>query len=211
MKRKVRLLVVDDEVPILESLEIHFRSSNRFDFELKLVESPDDCIGLDEIAFDICILDLGFNADSTEDLVGFKMLCGNSCIRKGGLAIVYSGHPEIENVVRAMKWGASDFVSKIDCAPHEFVERVEDLLEEMAKSEQEDAIVSRFVRADGQELDRQYPNQVIAIIIENGSPIVAASGTTRLDSLLKYAKLRRNGKQAKWPVLPRLHFTAKEE
>jgi DNA-binding NtrC family response regulator len=211
MKQKVRVLVVDDEASVLESLKISFESSKKFDFDFKSAVSPEECICLDEIDFDLCILDLGFNADSAEELVGFRMLCGNSCIRKGGLAIVYTGFPDIENVVRAMKWGASDFVSKADYAPHELVERVEKLLFEMASSALQEALVSRYVRTSCQDLDHDYPNQVVAIIVENGVPIVAAAGTSRLDSLLNYAKLRRNGKQKTWPVLPHLHFTTKAQ
>jgi len=209
MMDTIRVLVVDDEEPVRESLRLWFEASKAFAFQVDTVEGPERCVDLEgspHWGFDVCVIDLGFGGDGNLDYVGHRMVLGLSCVRGGGMAIVYSGYPQLSNVVRAMQLGARDFVAKADCPPHKFVEHVERLLIDLERRDKEGGLISRFLRDQREALSRRYAGRVVAIVVDESQPRVVADGRSRLDALLRYADLWRGGAHARWPVDPHLHI-----
>lgn len=207
-KEKKKLLIVDDEEVVLNSLVRSFKGAQHFEFETTAVLDLMEMVRqeLEEVEFDVWIVDLGFGPSDRElDYLGFMAL-DRSELPRADMRIVYSGHPEIENVVRAMQLGATDFVSKSECPPHKLVERVEQMLIDRKEREERDHLVYEFLSSQHVELGRQYPDRVLAIVVVEAKPLVVADGRSRLDVLLKYADWRRSQATAQWPVVPHLHI-----
>ena len=208
MHELVRVLIVDDEEPVRKNVKRGFDTSCRYKYEVTCVESPEECAELKashKSTFDVCIIDLGFGSENRE-LVGYKMLIGLACVRSRGIAVVYSGHPSVPNVVRAMQLGATDFVFKADCPPHKLAEHVETLLSERRTQEDRWQLINEYLKQQNEELCQQYAGRVLAIVVEEAGPAVVTTGESRLDALLKYAAKRSNGAHPQWPVDPHLHI-----
>ena len=210
-KDRKRLLIVDDEKPMLDALVRSFSVAQRFEFETTALLDLKDVVSqeLEDEEFDVCITDLGFGPSEREvDYHGFlfiAMIARNS-LNYEVMRIVYSGHPEIQNVVRAMQLGATAFVSKSECPPHMLVERVEAMLIDRQEREVQNRLVYEFLGAQHEELSTRYPGRVVAIAVSEAGPMVVADGRSRLDVLLKYANWRRSQSVVRWPVVPHLHI-----
>lgn len=204
-----RLLIVDDDEQVLNALVRSFKVAKCFEYETTAVLNLKEVVRqeLEDEEFDICIVDLGFGpTDREPDYLGFLALIARSELNRAETRIVYSGHPEIQNVVRAMQLGASDFVSKAEFPPHKLVERVETMLIERRDREEQNRLVYDYLESQHDELGRRYPGRVIAIAVSDGVPVVVANGRSRLDVLLNYADCRRDQPNVQWPVVPNLYI-----
>ena len=208
MNDTVRVLVVDDNDDVRKGLKLYFEESERFRFDVTCVADPAECVELEEAnraAFDVCVVDLGFDGRAATELIGHNVVVGLSCIREGGVAVVYSGFPTIPNIVRAVRLGAADFVSKAECPPHKLVERIESLLVDREEHAEERRKIIDFVHARQQELRREYAGRVLALVVEGSGPRIVADGRSRFEALLKYAAERNSVLKQNLPVYPHLH------
>lgn len=205
-KEKKRLLIVDDEKPLLDALVRAFSVAQHFEYEITALLDLKEVVNqeVEDAEFDICVIDLGFGRE--RDLLGFMALFSRSELNRADMRIVYSGHPKIKNVVRAMQLGATDFVSKAEYPPHKLVERVESMLIERQEREERTQRIYKFLGEHHNDLSNLPPGQVLAITVAEAGPMVAAEGRSRLDALLKYADWRRNQSNAQLPVVPHLHI-----
>src|SRR5690242_10063109 len=99
------ILIVDDESGIRESLGALLRDEG---YQVDAVDSGEDCLErLDQREFDLVLLD-----------VWLKQMDGLDTLEKiqsrdnPPMAVMISGHGNIETAVRATKLGAFDFVEK---------------------------------------------------------------------------------------------------
>lgn len=192
---QVRVLVIDDEKAVREALADSFRSSEVYDFVVVLASSAEECVALEQqadAAFDVCVVDLGFTV-TDKSLIGFGLLIGLKYLRHGGIAIVYTGSPTIENAVRSMQLGAADFVVKADRPPDELVQHIEALLERRARDDSVRRRIGEYITAEHENLLQLYQEAASDVVLaihldKNGQPTVAATGISRLDALIKYAE-----------------------
>ena len=207
--KRIKVLVVDDQVNVRESLVNCFGLSTRFAFEVTDRSSPEDCVDLDlqsDGDFDVCIIDLGFDAGSDERR-GNRLLAGLSCLRSSGLGIVYTGHPSVENAVRAVRLGAADFVAKSRLNTKQLVDLVGDMLTERRDQEVRRRCLSDYITEHRTELEAKYPGQTLAFAVVPDKIVLAAVGRSRLDALLKYSREVQDLPTGNaWPVDPQLYI-----
>lgn len=213
IKDRKRLLIVDDDEGVRNSLSREFAVAQRFAFDVTAVLDMQELVtaGLDDTEFDISIVDLGFGPMEIEHL-GFIFMAqiARSALTCAEMRIVYTGHPELHNAVRAMQLGATDFVSKAEIPPYKLVERVEGLLVERYGREERNRRVYEYLGSRRNELESKYPGRVVAIVIDENGPQIVADGRSRLDALLKYSEWRRSAPHDRWPVVPHLYIVPKE-
>lgn len=108
--RKGNLLIVDDQVQILESLKILFKS------EFHSITTTKDPGSIPELfarnSFDIILLDMNFSPGETSGDEGIFWL--KKILKLDALAVVIliTAFGDIELAVKAMKKGALDFITK---------------------------------------------------------------------------------------------------
>src|SRR5215831_12794516 len=99
------ILIVDDESGIRESLGALLRDEG---YQVDAVESGEDCIErLDQRDFDLILLDVWL-----KQMDGLETLEKIQSRDSAPMAVMISGHGNIETAVRATKLGAFDFVEK---------------------------------------------------------------------------------------------------
>src|SRR5215831_4409394 len=99
------ILIVDDESGIRESLGALLRDEG---YQVDAVESGEDCIErLDQRDFDLILLDVWL-----KQMDGLETLEKIQSRDTAPMAVMISGHGNIETAVRATKLGAFDFVEK---------------------------------------------------------------------------------------------------
>lgn len=211
-KEAARVLIIDDETSMRNVLMLAFKIADKFRFEVTDAKSLDECVALErdgKANFDICVIDLGFGPE-IELLAGFRVLSGLGCLRGGGLGIVYTGFPTIRNAVKAMRLGAYDFVSKVETPPHELVEHVQLLLQQLAESEDRRRRFQRFIDYEHESLVREFVRGGSPVVIAiadgpDGAPKVIGSGHTRLEALVECSKGTPGVSAANGRLDPYLH------
>ncbi|HLV96992.1 MAG TPA: sigma-54 dependent transcriptional regulator [Candidatus Acidoferrales bacterium] len=99
------ILIVDDESGIRESLGALLRDEG---FEVVSAPSAEDCLALlDERRFDLVLLDVWL-----PQMDGLEALERIQSREDAPIAVMISGHGNIETAVRATKLGAFDFIEK---------------------------------------------------------------------------------------------------
>ena len=211
-KPKKTILIVDDEQHVIDALIRQFSVDSCFEYNVttykNLTDLANNCT---ERNFDCCIFDLGF--EPADLALGFWPLLASSLVHLAEIRIVYTGSPQISNVVLAMRMGATDFFSKADFPPHKLKERIEKTFREREENEQQSERVLGYLQKKYFELNKKYSGMVLAIIVLNevpgvveAGPDVVAVGKSRLDALLQYAKQRQEPQNAYWPMIPHLHI-----
>ena len=212
-EHKKKLLIVDDEPAMLAVLVRQFSVAGKFDYEITTAASPQDVVDqrMEEKKFDCCIFDL--NLGVKINLLSVTAILATSLAHMAEIRVVYTGNPEISNVVVAMQMGATDFVSKAHFPPHKLKERIEKTFREREENEQQSERVLGYLQKKYFELNKKYSGMVLAIIVLNevpgvveAGPDVVAVGKSRLDALLQYAKQRQEPQNAYWPMIPHLHI-----
>lgn len=207
---KRRVFLIDDEQDLREQLKLAFELSREYAYEVTAVASLEECIDADFLKepFDIVIVDLALSGSGTPESEGLILLL-SSDLREVEHRIVYTAHPKIENVVRAMKLGATDFISKVDChTVQEFVKRVEATMRERTLRAEQQQTIREFLTVHVLDWISERPGQVLAIAVDtstNKAEIVAHGGS-RLEALVKYNQVRMSpDKLPHLPLVPHLH------
>lgn len=109
-KKLGRILVVDDNVSILNSLE----QLLKFDFEeVKTLSSPNSILNLIKSGrFDVVLLDMNFKVGINKGEEGLLWMKEILKADPDAVVILITAYADIELAVRAMKEGATDFVAK---------------------------------------------------------------------------------------------------
>jgi DNA-binding NtrC family response regulator len=109
-KKKGKILIVDDNSQILSSLKILLK--NEFE-EITAIRNPNMIPGMMQAnVFDIILLDMNFNAGQNTGNEGIFWL--REILKKDPLTIVImiTAYGDIDLAVKAIKEGATDFISK---------------------------------------------------------------------------------------------------
>lgn len=108
MKRK--LLIIDDNEDILEALKFTLR--RQFD-EIKTIKNPNQINhALENEVFDIIVLDMNFTAGINNGNEGFFWLKKILSKDPSAVVILITAYGDVEIAVKAIKEGATDFVTK---------------------------------------------------------------------------------------------------
>lgn len=109
-KKDGRILVVDDNISILNSLE----QLLKFDFEeVKTLSSPNTIVSLIKSGrFDVVLLDMNFKVGINKGDEGLHWMREILNTDNDAVVILITAYADIELAVRAMKDGATDFVAK---------------------------------------------------------------------------------------------------
>jgi DNA-binding NtrC family response regulator len=107
-KAKLRLLIVDDEKPLADSLQRALRT----DFDVTTAESKAAGLHALEIEPDIVLLDIRLRGAESDDRDGIDLLEETLKIRPGTPIVMMSALGDIETAVECMRLGAADFIKK---------------------------------------------------------------------------------------------------
>ncbi len=185
----VSLLLIEDEDPVANAILTGLEHNRQFRFVASRARDLRDCLGqgVADKDFDVCVFDLQLSSGKVEALSGLLAIGIRSFTGPGSLIVVYSAHDRPHLIVKAMKAGASDFISKADCAPHEFCARIEGLLMERLSGREKAEALDRVMQSHASEWREKYGGQVVAVVGER----VVASGKCRLEALLEYLAARK--------------------
>jgi DNA-binding NarL/FixJ family response regulator len=207
----IDVLIIEDRAEQRKALERSFGMSTRFKFRVVSRGSPAECVQMHEESgcglFDVIVADLGFDGTKQPEELQFSLLLCRAFAKSTAIIVVYSGYPKTENVVRAIRYGADDFISKTDCPPHELPNRIAQILESRRQREAEFNLVMEWLGNELKSLQSnpEYVGRHIALAIESGVVRVVASGRTPLEVLLAYGEARRKSKGFGWPEEPFVH------
>lgn len=221
MNDKTSVLIVEDEKDVAEAIKKGFDRSIKyqFDTEIALISGELRELDLKELInyakknYDIYIVDLRLKPTEVKgkDFSGFKIInrINPFIIQKRfdlqGMIIIYSAYSTVENAVKAMKLGATDFISKSDCHPHQLVERIEQILDERKQKIELSKKLNELLENQGKLWHKIYADESIIIVDDK----VVAHGKTHLETLIHYDELRT--KHPDWPEEPIILYIAKEE
>jgi DNA-binding NtrC family response regulator len=198
MPEVIKLMILDDEKDYRDTLARAFSENRDYQFDVEVADSPQTCIrkGIDTKHFDVYLVDL-------EVIRGVRPFFGNSFIAirthevPHSLCVVYSRYDQLENVVKAIREGAADFIVKNkECPPHKVPERIVKLLDERRRQAEEDEKLADLIAANREAWQKQYAGHVIVVV--NGA--VVHSDSTRLRAIVAYQESRID--HAEWPELP---------
>lgn len=209
MPEKMRVLIVEDEEGMRQLLVHCFgcSSNGSYAFDVTAVASPNEAAQLfaSDQQFDIGIIDLGYqSAVNDRHEFGHQIVFAASFMCPNGIIVVYTALADPPNVVRAMKLGATEVVSKRDYPPDNLVDLVVGLLNESKDLERQRQIMNRFILEHHSEWCSTKPGMVLAIAVNSDGPVIATEGPTRLDVLLNYERQRHLFGGQEWPVDPLL-------
>ncbi len=106
----MRVLVADDDDATLMALELLLERER---MTVTCVRSPREVsAAVKSTAFDVVLMDLNYQRDTTSGSEGFSLLDELRQLRPQLPVIVMTGWASIEGAVRAMRQGASDYVPK---------------------------------------------------------------------------------------------------
>ncbi|RLW69822.1 MAG: hypothetical protein B6D68_01610, partial [spirochete symbiont of Stewartia floridana] len=102
---KARILIVDDEREFVVSLAEYLRS---FQFQVSVLSEPERCnTVLGQAEYDLILLDIRMSG-----VTGFELLSMIQKTNRHTPVIMISGHASVENIVKAMRFGAVNFYKK---------------------------------------------------------------------------------------------------
>jgi DNA-binding NtrC family response regulator len=175
MQQKPKVLVVDDEKNILNTIGICLESIG---IDVTLCAKPQDVLHvLQENVFDIAFVDLKMSPmDGIEVLAEIKQYSPNTTV------IIMTAHGSVDTAVAAIKKGAHDYLQKpFDfeelklftqkvLAHHQLVHEVAELREELASMQGSGEIITRN-RAMIEQLDiaARVAESTISILVEGES------------------------------------------
>lgn len=106
----VKILVADDQLDILRSIEILFKSEG---MECVTCSSPTQVIRkFEQQQFDLILLDLNYQTDTTSGREGFQLIEHIRTQSDTIAIVVMTAWASVDIAVQAMKLGANDFVTK---------------------------------------------------------------------------------------------------
>ncbi len=110
MEKEGKILIVDDNVDVLFALKLLLKSH----FKLIVTEENPENIPshYKNEMFDVVLLDMNFKQDASSGKEGFYWLSEILKIDQQAVVIFITAYGDVENAVRAIKEGATDFVNK---------------------------------------------------------------------------------------------------
>ncbi|MFN6106708.1 MAG: response regulator [Planctomycetaceae bacterium] len=208
MPDRIDVLIIEDRVELRQVLERSFGMSTRFDFRVVTRASPAECALIDPTCgqrfFDVIVADLGFEGPNRTQELQFTPLLCRAFMKATAIIVVYSGNVKHDVVVRAIRYGAVDFISKPDCPPQELPNRIAEILESRRRTETEFDLVMEWLRSERTSLQTNsiYAGRHVALVVESGEVHVVASGRTKLEVLLAYEEVRQKNKSRGWSEEP---------
>ncbi len=110
MKRKAKILIVDDDPDVLESAKMILK--HEFS-SIDLLENPTEIPGKISTAdYDVILLDMNFRKGLNDGKEGFYWLARIREYDPLAVVVLITAYGEVDLAVRAIKEGASDFVLK---------------------------------------------------------------------------------------------------
>ncbi|MCY2963074.1 MAG: hypothetical protein NT069_05365 [Planctomycetota bacterium] len=208
-----RVLIIDDEAAVRESLVEALSLARHFEFDAIAYECPADCTEFEKRGLppvDISIVDLGFGPATAADVklghVGLRLLLARACLKSEGIAIVYSGHVTPTTIVKSMQAGAYDVVSKADYTESEFVDSLENLLLTQDRGAADLDRIAEYVDQNREELQNapEWAGKLVAFVVDDQLGVTpVAAGDLRIEALLAYDQVRRRRGNV-WPEDPHL-------
>lgn len=201
-KRKRYVLILEDQ-KIGDHLVVFFKKHPAYEFVPVLARRMGElCEKLSEIPrLDVGIIDLwlpsGKNGDLSEHAgIDALKILHPLLIDTGAVFIVYTANSDIKSCVEAMKYGACDYVDKVERSPMELVDLVVAHLDDVEKRTSQ---INRFESEvlPGIANASDYAGKCVAILNDQ----IVGSGDTRLAALLDYWK---GEAQKELPVFYRL-------
>lgn len=187
--RRIRVLVVDDERPVCDTLRAYFERRNGrqpdYEFDVDTEQTVAGCVGrLRTTPYDVLILDLVFEPDRGRErregldvalLAGIQAELGWD----GPIRIVVTGYPRHEDCVRIMRTGAWDYITKEDVGDRSFFDIVVDsalarLRELDFRKSLERKISSEWLPAHYHELGEQFGGKIVALWHEPEIKVIAS-------------------------------------
>jgi len=108
--RKLRILVGDDQVDVLEALRLLLKGAG---YQSVLVDSPQALLrAAGAEPFDLILMDLNYARDTTSGAEGLDLLSSLESQKNSAPIIVMTAWGNVELAVEAMRRGACDFVQK---------------------------------------------------------------------------------------------------
>lgn len=109
-KKEGKILVVDDNVDVLFALKLLLKPHVEF---IHTTEKPDEIPSLlVKNSYDVILLDMNFTKDAISGKEGFYWLERILEIDPFAVVIFITAYGDVENAVKAIKVGATDFVNK---------------------------------------------------------------------------------------------------
>jgi two-component system, cell cycle sensor histidine kinase and response regulator CckA len=140
MLRSPKILIVDDELRICESLAYLLESK---DYKVKTAACGQDALALaDENAFDLAILDVHL-----PDILGVDLIQAVKTRRPDISVIVITGDADLDSALAALKCGAYDYLRK-PFEFEEFLKTVENAINQNKLRREKDTINHKLYRSE---------------------------------------------------------------
>jgi DNA-binding NtrC family response regulator len=176
-KRKV--LIIEDEPIPRGVLKTAFLECEEMQFEVSLAENArqaDKLIVINE--FDVVTVDLRLGSNPEAGLLWMqKQMLFSSC--PGAVKIVVTAFSDLENVLRAMRAGAWDFIAKEGEYEGRTVKSAMARLKELAEAERvEKALFEEWLPKNERQWQKDFPGEYLAI---DGEGAIVAHGKSRIE------------------------------
>ncbi len=201
MKETRTILLIEDQDDVAKAVRVGLEASQSYGFDVTRLSSLEDYAERAAASpqfrqgFDLYLVDLALSG-SAKAFTGLRIIKARAFETPGAPIWVYTGHPQIQNVVRAMQLGATDFVSKTDCPPHELALRIARYFDEQHARSARLAEVDRLSAEHGSEWQREYSGQTIVLV----SGQIVLSAPNQMAAWLHYDEQRNT--HIDWPEEP---------
>ncbi len=194
-----RVLLIEDEQPMAVAIMQGLKRSARIDFQVTHLAhlNRETARSLRGQTFDLAVIDLQLQEGGTS-YWGLLPVYTYHQTSPRLLIVVYSAHATVPNVVKAMRLGATDFISKADCAPQELPARLERLFDDERQLAEALAEQDRAFSQHGEQWQKEHAGQAVAVVGDR----VVAKGSWHLEALVDYAEKR--AEHPEWPEVPNL-------
>ena len=173
------VLIIEDEPPVRDVLKKAFQKCTDFRFEVVPVENASQADEwLKSHKPDVVTVDLNLGKGIEEGLQWMqRQMLFLGC--PGAVKIVVTGYPQPENVVRAMRLGAWDFINKgLDTFAAETVKSAVARLKQLEEAKRvERFIFDKWLPEHEESLQKEHPGEYVAI---DGEGNILAYGQSML-------------------------------
>lgn len=204
-KAKKTVLIVDDKIPICETLKDHFddyseKAECPYEFIVDIATSYDECVKKvlnKDKNYDVVVLDIHMEEVDS----GLKLNIGmwNNKNTRSAIRIILTGYPNNSECVEAMRRGAWDYIVKEDVGEKSTFQIVAesalarlrqlDLLQELNDQ------TASWISSDFRKLQEDYGGKLVALW-HHPEPSVIASGRNGFELESNLKKWRRE--HASW-------------
>jgi DNA-binding NtrC family response regulator len=169
---------------------------NCYDYEAKNLHTK---------RFDLALLDLIFER-RRPSFAGLRGVISSLRDQNPKASVfIYSGAASHKNIVKAMQLGASDFINKADCAPHELVVKVEKFFASQQAAQARRAELGRLVAQNQAAWQRDFPGQIVVLVGQE----VVLTAPNRMAAWIQYDE--KLAQRPGWPEEPDMMVVAPRE